>query len=612
MAVVEQGNRKKVYRSPLAEEERLAQAIDKPEGILDIDLPEKGLGFRVQAYGLKKHRDLYTGRQLRTLTAISAAIDEVTQEVLDDAEVAGLAVQAGGLGEGGSGAKAYAEAVKLFLGLGLDRCVDFNNALCRWVPRNEKVMNLFARAAVPMVWDFAEANLLGEGVGAWQTCSDYVADCLATLPFDNSCQVSIEQLDAAALPVRTGAVVSTDPPYYDNIGYADLSDILYVWLRPLAKTVFPSLFSTLLVPKAQELVADASRKDGDSAGAAEAFQTGFKHVFSALKSQMDARYPLTVYYAFKQSESDTDVASSTQASSESTGWATMLDSLVSSGFQVTGTWPIRASQSSRIRSLGSNALASYVVLVCRPRSDAAALSTRKELLAALREELPLPVRRLQGSGIAPVDLAQAAVGPGMAVFSRYSRVLESDGSDMRVGTALGLINQVLDETLAEQESEFDGDTRWAIAWFEQHAFNEGSYGDAESMCRAKNTSVQGMVDAGIIAARAGKVRLLSRAELDDDWNPATDKRLTIWEMTQHLIRRLDTGEAAAAGLARRLGSNATIARDLAYRLFLVCEHRKWSQEAMAYNALVVAWPQIQQLSAAERVATGPSQTSFDV
>ena len=296
----------------------------------------------------------------------------------------------------------------------------------------------------------------------------------------------------------------------------------------------------------------------------------------------------------------------------STGWETMLQGLMNAGLSVLGTWPMRSELANRPRNLGSNALASSVVLVCRPRRVEAQLASRREFLSALKSELPEALRHLQQGNIAPVDLAQASIGPGMAVFSRYSKVMEGDGSSMSVRTALALINQALDEILAEQEGEFDADTRWAIVWFEQYGFDPGPFGDADNMCRAKNTSVQGMVEAGTSEAKGGKVRLLRREELDEDWDPMTDKRLTVWEMTQHLLRRLDEGETAAAALARQLGANAEVARDLAYRLYLVCERKKWAQEALAYNALVVAWPQIQRLAAAEPASAGPSQTSFEV
>ena len=407
-------------------------------------------------------------------------------------------------------------------------------------------------------------------------------------------------------------LVSTDPPYYDNIGYADLSDFFYVWLRRSLKGIYPDLFSTLLTPKKQELVATPYRFGGGRKEAQTFFERGLGAAFERMRTDCNPDYPLTVYYAFKQAESSGE-GSATQTAS--TGWETMLSGLLRTGLSVVGTWPVRTELTGNLKR-NVNALATSVVLVCRPRPDGASLATRREFQAALRAELPDALRHLQHGNIAPVDLAQASIGPGMAVFSRYAKVMEADGTAMSVRTALGLINQALDEILAEQEGEFDSDTRWALAWFQEVGLEAGDFGRAELLSKAKNTSVQGMVEAGILEAKAGKVRLLARSELPSDWNPATDKRLTVWEMTQQLVRRLTegeaAGEAAAAELARKLGAgNAGVARDLAYRLYLVCERKKWAQEALAYNALVVAWPQIMQL-AASPTATAEPQTSLDL
>jgi len=506
-------------------------------------------------------------------------------------------------------AAGYADAVATYLGLSLSRFADFSNSICSWDAGNTNMRQLFARQAIPMAWDFAETNPL-EGVVTIKDAADWAAGAIDGLRTPRA--GSVMQLDSAARVDRQArAVISTDPPYYDNIGYADLSDFFYVWLRRSLKGVYPDLFATLLTPKPQELVATPYRFGGDRQKAQVSFEHGLGKAFARMREAHDSRFPLTVYYAYKQAETgDSD------AGPASTGWETMLTGLLGTGFRITGTWPMRTEQQQRSVAAGTNALASSVVLVCRPRSEDASLATRREFQAVLRTELPEALKHLQRGNIAPVDLAQASIGPGMAVFSRYSRVVEADGSAMSVRTALGLINQALDEILAEQEGEFDPDTRWAIAWFDLHGTAPGPFGDADNMSRARNTSVQGMVEAGILEAKAGKVRLLRRDELPADWDPATDKRLTVWEMTQQLVRRLTegeaAGEAAAAELARKLGAgNAGVARDLAYRLYLVCERKKWAQEALAYNALVVAWPQIMQL-AASPTATVEPQTSLDL
>lgn len=411
-------------------------------------------------------------------------------------------------------------------------------------------------------------------------------------------------------------LISTDPPYYDNVPYADLADFFYVWLRRSLAGVYPFLFDTLLTPKLPELVADSFRHGG-RAEAERFFETGLGAAFASLRAAQHPDYPLTVYYAFKQTESDPDDGASNGiggvAVIASTGWETMLQGLLGAGFAITGTWPMRSELGSRMRSQGSNALASSIVLVCRPRPTKAPAVNRREFTASLKHELPGAVRGLQAGNIAPVDLAQAAIGPGMAVFSRYCEVLDASGRPLTVRQALQLINQTLDEVLGEQEGEFDHDTRWAITWFEQRGFEDGPFGDAEQLSKARNVGVNGLVEAGIAQARGGRVRLMRRDELPVDWDPLTERRLTVWETTQHLIRALNTGGEQMAGvlLAKVVATRADlgeVARDLAYRLYLTCERKKWSQEGGAYNGLVVAWPSIQAHAAG--VETRPQQATM--
>jgi putative DNA methylase len=404
----------------------------------------------------------------------------------------------------------------------------------------------------------------------------------------------------------TAALICTDPPYYDNMGYADLADFFYVWLRRALGAVYPELFKTVLTPKTQELVATPYRFDGDRARADRFFERGLRQAFVRMIEVQNPTYPLTLFYAFKQAEIDDGAVAST-------GWDTMLTGLLNSGYTVTGTWPMRTEGDNRNIGIGANALASSIVLVCRPRTTHAPIATRREFVNALREALPQALKQLQHGNIAPVDLAQAAIGPGMAVFSRYSKVAEADGSSMRVRTALSLINQALDELLAEQEVDFDSDTRWCVAWFEQYGMNEGPFGVAEILSRAKNTAINGLVEAGVLHSRAGKVRLLERTQLDATWDPTVDERLTVWEVTQHLIARHQTeGEGVAAGLLREVGSGlAETARELAYRLFSICERKGWAQEASGYNELVTAWPEITRL-AAQTSASSVTQQTLEV
>jgi len=552
--------------------------------------------FSPPLYGLPQFSDIFSPRQLTALTTFSDLIRAIPEIIDSDAKAAGLS---------DDDASAYTVTVTTFLALALDRCADFNNNLCTWNASNQKIMHLFGRQAIPMVWDFAEANILGNSVGAWQTCMEYVSDCIEVIGGTSIQSGDACQIDAAGTWNNVhGILVSTDPPYYDNIGYAALSDFFYVWLRRTIGELYPDLFNTIVVPKTPELTASPERFAGNKEQAKEHFESGFRRAFTTLRGKMDARFPLTVYYAFKQSDESTceeaeDTDEKTGGVDLTTGWETLLEALLGSGFQITATWPVRASQKWRMVSMGTNALASYIVLACRARPDEAEPCTRRDFLTALKKELPAALVALQQGNIAPVDLAQAAIGPGMAVFSRYSKVVESSGKPMTVRTALGLINQILGDVLDEPGEDYDADTRWAVPWFKLHGFEEGDFGEAETFSKAKVTSINGLVEAGIVASGGGKVRLLRREELQEDWNPATDKRLTVWEATQHLIHALltDQGESGAAQLLRKMpGSVGETARELAYRLHKISESNGWSAEAQAYNALVMAWPELLKLA----------------
>lgn len=396
----------------------------------------------------------------------------------------------------------------------------------------------------------------------------------------------------------TQLLISTDPPYYDNIGYADLSDFFYVWLRRSLRSVYPELFSTMLVPKAQELVATPYRFNGNKSDAQKFFETGLQKAFEHMRSIQNPECPLTVYYAFKQEESeasldDEDISSENANSAKltaSTGWETMLEGLVRAGFTITGAWPMRTELAERLRSMKSNALASSIVLVCRPRPVDVPFASRRQFLNELKAELPNALKQMQHGNIAPVDLAQASIGPGMAIYSRYSKVIEADGTPVRVRTALQLINRTLDEVLAEQEGECDVETRWAIAWFQTHAMDEGPYGQAETLSKAKNTAIQTLVDAGILEAKAGKVRLLRPEEFSEKWQLEVHSHVTAWEVMQRAIHALDKhGEEAAGNVLGKAGDLAEVVRDLAYRLYTICERKGWSQEAQDYNMLVTSW-----------------------
>jgi putative DNA methylase len=551
------------------------QVSEVPTPWLEQPLPDNARWFSPPGYGLTTYRDLFTPRQLVTLTTFSDLVTEASQQAIRD------------------GAQPdRAAAIATFLAFCLDKCTDYWNTIATWASTGEFIRNCFARQAIPMTWDYSEGNPFSDSTANWSGPIEWVAKVLDELPARGT--GSARQLDATVLTSPANHVMfSTDPPYYDNIGYADLSDFFYVWLRRSLGSLYPEICSTLLVPKKQELVATPYRFNGSKSEAQAFFEDGFGKTFARIRVAQDPAFPLTVYYAFKQAESEDDDGDGGTLGHASTGWETMLEGLLRSDFQVTATWPSRSERPGRSISIGTNALASSIVLACRPRPDSAPITTRKEFLASLKKELPHALRNLQKGNIAPVDLAQAAIGPGMAVFSRYRKVLETDGSAMRVRTALALINQGLDEVLSEQESEFDPDTRWALAWFEQHGFEEGIYGEAEVLATAKALSIAHLSEVGILHSRAGKVRLLRREELPETWDPSADSQVTVWEVTQHLISRLDKhGEIRAAELAAKVGGLAEIARDLAYRLYTLCERKGWAAEAGYYNSLVVSWPSI--------------------
>lgn len=578
MAIVAKGNRGRIYLPPSDEQVAIANKA-VPHGVPETDLPEKALGFRVQLYGMTKHRHLFTSRQLTALTTFSDLISEAREQVVVEAIKAGCRE-----------VEAYADAVVTYLAFAMDKGADYWSSLCGWNADRQITGNTFGRQTVSMVWGYAECNPFSQSSGNWTAMYEWITRFLENTP-KNSVAGNAQQQNATNQSVKIGEVIiSTDPPYYDNIGYADLSDFFYVWLRRNLRQVQSDLFNLMLVPKAEELVATPDRFSGDKTKAEEHFLVGLGKAFHLMRHHAHPNYPMTVYYAFKQTERDKK-----DGGVASTGWETMLEGLLKASFQITGTWPIRTERTARLRAQRSNALASSIVLACRPRSNDARLATRRDFISALRHELPNALRHLQEGNIAPVDLAQAAIGPGMAVFSRYTSILESDGTPMRVRTALQIINSELDAYFAEQEGDWDADTRFCIAWFEQHGMETRAFGEADVLARAKNSSVEGIEESGVLQAGAGKVRLLSRDEYPDDWDPTSDSHLNTWKCTQYLIRALDRGgEVEAARLVNQLGGGPSeAARELAYRLYAICERKGWAQEAVAYNTLVTSWSYIQ-------------------
>ena len=591
MAVVAEGDRGRVYLSPTPRHERTADQAT-PQWAPDTDLPKRALGFRVQEYGMAQWRDLFTPRQLVALTTFSALVAEAVEHVQGDAATANLPYDNRPLREGGTGAVAYAEAVALYLAFLISQIANHSSLVCGWNNVNTQMRSVFARQAIPMVWDFAESNVFSKSSGSYDSLFRRLLKGFSALGGIHA--GSAIQADVNSQSISKGKVISADPPYYDNIGYADLSDFFYVWLRRSLKSTFPELFMTVAVPKVDELVATPYRHG--SREAAEAFfLDGMTRAMKKFAEECHPNFPVTIYYAFKQSETNN------AARKSSTGWEIFLGAVIRSGLAITGTWPIRTEKQGRVIGIGTNALASSIVLVCRRRPENAPVVTRGELLSTLREELPRALRLLQTGNVAPVDFAQAAIGPGMAAYTRYARVLDAVGKDVSVRDALALINQVLDEVLAEQEGDLDADSRWALEWFDQFGFDPGEYGVAETLSKAKNTSVEGLKRAGILDFGRGQVRLLRPRELPAEWDPQLDSRLTVWEMVHHLVRVLELGgELAAAALMQKLGSQAEAARELCYRLYTRCERKKRAADALAYNSLVQSWPEISRIAGKSR------------
>ena len=576
IAIVAESNRKRVYVSPSTEHD-LAVTCVEAHGVPETDLPDNALGFRVQLYGMTQHRNLFTARQLIALTTFSDLVNEAREQVKADATDIGC-----------EETESYANAVATYLAFAATKLADRNSTLTSWNISARNPRGTFARQALPMVWDYCETNPL-ENMGGFSGVIGWIVKALRFLP--TKLTGNAQQLDASELSMDLDQVlVSTDPPYFDNIGYADLSDYFYIWLRRSLRNLYPELFNRILVPKTEELVAAPHRFEGDKTKAEEHFLTGLSKAFRIIRKSAHHEYPMTVYYAFKQSEKDNE-----DGGISSTGWIAMLEGLLKAGFQITGTLPMRTEKIGRAVAIGTNALASSIVLVCRLRFDNAGPEKRKGFISTLRRELPDALRHLQQGNIAPVDLAQAAIGPGMAVFSRYSSVLEADGKTMSVRTALQIINEELDAYFTEQEGDLDTDTRFCVSWFEQYGMEEAGYGEADVLARARDTSVEGIAESGILHARAGRVRLLNRDEYLDAWDPASDSDLNTWKCTQYLIRALEQGgETETARLVFQLGSEQSEnARELAYRLYAICDRNGWAQEAIPYNTLVTSWANIQ-------------------
>ena len=584
MAIVAEGNRSRIYLAPNEEHEEIAKKA-KPEWKPETPIAPDPRALWTPPYGLETYGDLFTPRQLVALTTFSDLVQEARARVIEDARKSGWDDNGQGLDAGGTGATAYGDAVAVYLAFSLDRSADAWSSIASWTPQRDTLRNTFARQAIPMVWDFAEVNPFSESTGHFIGGLDWVKKVVESLPA--KAKGFAAQDDAATQSISQQKVVSTDPPYYDNIGYADLSDFFYVWLRRSLKPIYPGLFATLAVPKAEELVATPYRH-GSKEKAEAFFLEGMKKALRNLAEQAHPAFPVSIYYAFKQSETK-------DGGTTSTGWETFLEAVIQAGFSIDGTWPLRTERGGRMIGVGTNALASSVVLVCRKRPGNAKSTSRKEFQRQLRREMPEALEAMIGgsegaSPIAPVDLAQAAIGPGMAIFSQYEAVLNQDGSRMQVADALILINRAITEYLSPESGSFDNDTLFCSAWFEQYGWSKGPFGEADVLARAKGTSVDGVVEAGVVESGGGKVRLLRWKEYPADWDPTLDDRTPVWEALPHMIRRLnEDGESAAGELLARMPEKGEPLRQLAYHIYTLCERAGWAEDARAYNELIGAW-----------------------
>ncbi|WEG08360.1 DUF1156 domain-containing protein [Microbacterium horticulturae] len=601
IAVVGEGIRSRLYVSASKVQADTAD-VSRPENVPDGKIGYYPRDIKTQTYGMTEWADLFTNRQLVTLTTLSDLVTDARAKALNDALEAGDAAGSR-LEDGGDGAEAYADAVATYLALGVSRTTDYSSNLCSWHNTGEKMRNVFGRQAIPMAWDFTESNPFSSSTGNFLGQVEWVAKALAKAPSKGLGVVN--QADAATRDYA-GFVISTDPPYYDNIGYSDLSDFFYVWLRRTLGTIQPSAVATLQTPKLEELVANPYRHAGKS-GAEKFFIDGFNAVFARMRQGANAQVPLTVYYAYKQQDSS-------GAGTTSTGWHTLLDGLIEAGWEITATWPMRSEMSSRMMSQSMNALASSIVLACRPRAADAPATTRRAFVAALKHELPTALRTLMQGAIAPVDLAQAAIGPGISVFSRYSRVREADGSDMSVKDALLLVNATLDEVIGEQEADFDPDTRFAVKWYRQYGWTQENSGIADQLARSSDTSIGALERGGIFEAKGGKARLLSPTQLEDAWDVGADERVSVWEATVRLAAVMTKhGADQVAGLLPSVQTrvNLDAVKELGFLLFHEAEKKRDTKDAILFNGLVSAWGDVNEQARKHAGSPRAVQQAFD-
>jgi len=581
MAIVAEGKRQRYYLPPNERHEKAAD-VPRPTDVPQGELPDNPRWFSPSRYGFQEYCSLFTSRQLTALTTFSDLISEVRERILMDGND-----------------PSYAVSVITYLAFAISKLADRHSTSTNWYGSRESTSSTFARQAIPMTWDFVETQPLLAGTGTFWNAVEWVASVLDYLPAKSYAPASVTQADAAHLHTD-GSLIATDPPYYDNVGYADLSDFFYVWLRRSLRELYPQIMGTMLTPKTGELVADPFRHDGKE-NAERFFENGFTSVFRSIRNGTPDHYPITVIYAFKQAET------SDNGDHASTGWETMLEGMIKAGWTITATWPIRTELANRATGMGTNALASSIVLACRPRHRQAGFTDRRGLIAALRNEFPDALRMIEHDGkVAPVDLRQAAIGPGMAIFSRYAQVNEPDGTPMRVRAALSLINQVLDEKLSQLEGDVSADTRWCVEWFKGHGFDSGPFGEAETLSKGTDTGIAVLDRAGVLKARGGKVALLSVQDIRVDYDPNGDERVSEWKVCLHLAKRLrDRGAEATSELmaAARDRVDLDDVKELAYLLYSIAEKKRWAETALLFNGLGTSWTELEDAS---RKVTGPA------
>lgn len=603
MAVVAEGKNGRIYLTPTAEMEQAASAAS-PDWKPDALMPENPRWFSPPMYGMKSYGDLFTPRQLVALNTFSDLVQEACDKAIADAKAAGMTDDGIGIDDGGRGATAYGDALAVYLTFAISKLADRGSTICTWDSSRSSTRNTFGRQAIPMTWDFAEPNPLSDSTGNFMGGIGWANDVLSRM-IPSSGGIAVQQ-DAATQNISADKVISTDPPYYDNIGYADLSDFFYVWMRRSLKSFYPSLFATMAVPKAEELVAIPYRH-GTKEKAETFFLDGMTQAIHNMADKGHPAFPVSIYYAFKQSETKAGATSNT-------GWETFLEAVIRAGFSIDGTWPMRTEMSNRMIGSGTNALASSVVLVCKKREIEAESISRRDFQRELREQMPDALEAMIGgeagtTPIAPVDLAQAAIGPGMAIFSKYEAVLNQDGSRMSVHDALILINRAITEYLSPDSGSFDADTQFCSSWFDQYGWSTGPFGEANVLAQAKGTTVDGVNTAGVVESGGGKVRLLKWAEYEADWDPTTDNRTPVWEACHQMIRSLNNqGESAAGELLAKMPEKGEPIRQLAYHLYTLCERKKWAEDARAYNELIGSWHAI--VTASHEVGHSGSQAEL--